>query len=113
MNLLFKLLTEVEPAPLESPVWAWVLLVVLLTTPWLGLIYYLITLKYRVRVFVNGHLFSTTYLKAGQSISNSVIIPYKEYHDVVLYLDEELTTPLLDDSMPKQNLKLYVNYVER
>ena len=87
MNLLFKLLTEVEPAPLESPVWAWVLLVVLLTTPWLGLIYYLITLKYRVRVFVNGHLLSTTYLKAGQSISNSVIIPYKEYQDIIQHHD--------------------------
>lgn len=112
MNILFKILEQVEVTPLESPTWAWIILIVVLTTPWIGLIVYLITLKYRVRVFVNNHLISTVYLKAGESILDKLVLPYKENCEVVLYLDEELTRPLLEDKMPKSNLKLYVKYIE-
>ena len=112
MKLILNMLEQVEQAPLESPTWAWVILLIVLTTPWIGLIVYLITIKYRVRIFVNGHLVSTTYLKAGESIKDKVIMPYKENSEAVLYLDEDLTEPLQEDKMPKQNLKLYVKYIE-
>jgi hypothetical protein len=112
MKLIFNILADSQMAPLESPTWAWIILLVILTLPWIGLIVYVCTLKYRVRIFVNGHLISTTYLKAGQSIRDHVILPYLENTFVELYLDENLTEKFVQDEMPKQNLKLYVKYIE-
>lgn len=110
MNIIYFLTESNEIVQLESPIWAWIILLVLLTTPWIGLIVYLCRLKYRVRVFVFDHLFSTAYLKKNQSIRQSIVLPTSDNCYIELYLDPEFTEPLVVDEMPKQNLKIYVKY---
>ena len=112
MKFNFNFLAENQPIGLESPDWYWYILLVILFLPWIFLIIYICTMKYRVRIFVNGHLVSTTYLKAGEVIRDRVIVPYQENCLTVLYLDEELTEEFVAEKMPKQNLKLYVKYVD-
>ena len=110
---LFNILADSKSTDLNSPIWMWVILLIILASPWVALLVYALTVKYRVRVFSNDHLISTVYLKSGQSIKDTVPLPSINGYEIEgLYLDPEFTEILSYDAMPKQNLKLYVKWIE-
>lgn len=101
---------------LNAPTWWWVgmfVLIAVLALPWIALLIYSLTVKYRVRVYSNGFLVSTQKFKAKTPLSE-LQLPTKEGYIIEgLYRDEEFILPLEHEVMPKQNLKLYIKWQEK
>lgn len=100
----------------DAPTWWWVgmsILIAVLALPWIALLIYSLTVKYRVRVYSNGFLVSTQKFKAKTPLSE-LQLPSKEGYVIEgLYRDEEMILPLEHEVMPKQNLKIYIKWQEK
>lgn len=105
-------LPEVKVMP-DAPWWWWLgmsLLIAILALPWIGLLIYSLTVKYRVRVYSNGFLIIDKKLKAKTPLS-VLELPTKDGYVIEgLYRDEEFILPLEDEVMPKKNLKIYIKW---
>ena len=83
-----------------------IIVVLLGILPWIALITYLCTMKYRIRYFVNGQLVHTVYYKRKQSIQ-----PYQyqiENQKIdQWYQDAACTQQFVLEQMPSENIKVY------
>lgn len=114
MNILFNILAEAEQFnPPKSFYIGLIALMVVLILPWIFLLIYCLTLKYRVRVFSDNILIGTYYFKAGVQFLPLIEMPSREgSHVEGLYLDSEFKLPLEYQTMPKKNLKIYIKWIK-
>lgn len=88
------------------------MLVLLLFAPWIFLIIYANTLKYRIRVFSGDSLIATYYYKKNDPIAPINIPDAPGFKVEGLYLDPDFYTPFTYEKMPKQYLKVYVKWIK-
>lgn len=86
------------------------MLILLLFAPWIFLIVYANTLKYRIRVFSGETLIATYYYKKNEPIAKIDVPTVGEFKVEGLYLDSDFYTPFTYTIMPKQYLKVYVKW---
>lgn len=116
--LIINLLTDTntpKPEP-TAPVWWWVgmaIIIAVLSIPWIVLLIYSLTVKYRVRIYSNGFLVSTQKFKAKTPLSELELPKNEGFTIEGLYIDEEFILPLEYEVMPKQNLKIYVKWQQK
>lgn len=111
MSMIYNLLAS-SPAP---PTWWWpciIALIAVLFIPWIVLLIYALTVKYRVRLYSEGNLIGTYKFKKNTLLSEIKLPERKGYVVEGLYRDEEFMLPLEFDKMPNKNLKLYIKWIE-
>lgn len=111
MSMIYNLLAS-SPAP---PTWWWpciIALIAVLFIPWIVLLIYALTVKYRVRLYSEGNLIGTYKFKKNTPLSEIKLPERKGYVVEGLYRDEEFILPLEFDKMPNKNLKLYIKWIE-
>jgi len=114
MNLINLLAEEVQPFNPTTSFYVgfWALILILLL-PWVFLLVYCLTLKYRIRLFSGNILVGSYKLKANAPILASIELPKRNGYKIEgLYRDEEFMLPLEYEKMPKENLKIYIKWVE-
>lgn len=83
-----------------------IIVILLGILPWIVLIIYLCTMKYRIRYFVEGQLVHTIYYKRKQSIQ-----PYQyQIENQTIdqwYQDAEGTQLFVLEQMPPENIRVY------
>lgn len=110
---MIKFLVETtQNTDFNPPTSFWIgmgILIVILLVPWIVLLVYTLTLKYRIRVFSGDHLVATYMLKADQKIC--IKYPRRDGYEVEgLYRDDTFMLPFEYKKMPKQNLKVYIKW---
>lgn len=115
MKILLNVLESVETVPTEKSVGWWIgmaIIIAILLVPWIYLLVYALVVQYRVRLFSDGVLVATYRFKAKQPL-DQIKLPTKEGYQVEgLYRDEEFKLALEYNTMPKQNLKLYIKWIK-
>lgn len=111
--LLFYFLENVDASTdFNPPSSFWIgmgILLAILFIPWIVLLVYALTVKYRVRVFNQGHLIATYKFKANEEIK--IDLPSRQGYEVEgLYRDDTFMLPLEYHQMPKKNLKIYIKW---
>ncbi len=83
-----------------------IIVILLGILPWIALIIYLCTMKYRIRYFVNGQLVHTVYYKRKQSIQP---YQYQTENQTIdqWYQDAEGKQPFVLEQMPSENIRVY------
>lgn len=83
-----------------------IIVILLGILPWIALIIYLCTMKYRIRYFVNGQLVHTIYYKRKQSIQP---YQYQTENQTIdqWYQDAEGKQSFVLEQMPSENIRVY------
>ena len=100
----------------DAPWWWWVglfAIVAILSIPWIWLLIYSLTVKYRVRVYSNGFLIIDKKLKAKTPLSELELPKRDGYIIEGIYRDPTFMLPLEDEVMPRKNLKLYIRWQQK
>lgn len=112
--LLLEVVEETEFNPPSSFYIGLGILLFILIIPWIALLIYCLTLKYRVRLFSDGILIGTYKFKAGTEFVSLLEIPVRHDSQVEgLYRDDSFMLPLEFEKMPKENLKLYIKWEKK
>lgn len=111
--MILNLLTQNEPF---EPTIGWYITVAILAllciAPWIGLIIYSFTKKFRIRFYDNNILVDTKMLKKNEDIVFPALT--KEGYEVAgWYLDQEFTKKFVETKMVPRFLKVYVKWSEK
>lgn len=105
MNLLFYILENTVPADELGKFWGIfeIIVIILGIAPWIVLLVYLVFFKkYSVSYFVNDELVHKTYYKKNSKLND---FTYNEIS--IWYVDEECTKIYDNETLIKDNIKLF------
>ncbi|MCI6508018.1 MAG: hypothetical protein PUH11_07470 [Bacilli bacterium] len=115
MNKLFLFLENMPNQEFDPPKSFYVgviIIIAILCIPWIALLIYALTLKYRVRLFSDNILIGTYKFKKGEKFLEKMELPTRKGCKIEgLYRDEEFMLPLEFEEMPNRNIKLYIKWV--